>query len=68
MSRTQTLKALAIGQSAWFKARPGKAQNLAQQIGIDAKRAGVVISRQQIIGIHPDTRALFDLVRVIRTA
>lgn len=67
-SRVHTLAHLAPGQSLWFEAKPGQANRLAQQLGVDARRAGwpAPVRTMQALAIHPETREVFELVRISR--
>jgi hypothetical protein len=53
-----------------FEAFPGHAQQLAQQLGTDARRAGwsAPVRTMQLMAVHPKTRELFDIVRITRDA
>lgn len=62
MSRREILADLKIGESAVFEG--GIA--MMQQIGVDARRAGVRIERQLLLGVHAPSRRIYEVVRVTR--
>lgn len=67
-SRAARLAAMAPGESALFEAAPGRARQLAQQLGSEARKAGwpAPIQTQQLIAVHPQSRAVLDVVRLTR--
>ncbi len=69
-SRPWTLLNLAVGQSAYFEAPPGRLQAFMSQIAGDIIRNNLKgkVVQSLIIGVQPTSREVVDLVRVTRTA
>ena len=68
-SRPSMINRLAVGESLFLQAPPGRVVAFMGQVSEDIGRVGLrgKVSQSLIIGVEPTTREVYDIVKVTRT-